>query len=152
MRALGRLYAAAAPQMVGGTRSMYEQTYSFTFEAAHALATSPPAQQKADTATGPHPYARLHGHSFVATIMLQSEELGGDHWVADFADVRAACDKVKNALDHQLLNEIDGLETPTLEVLSRWIYDRLASDFPAIAKVSVARPTLSESASFAAKR
>ena len=131
---------------------MYEQTYSFTFEAAHALATSTPAQQKADTATAPHAYARLHGHSFVATIMLQSEELGGDHWVADFADVRAACDKVKNALDHQLLNEIDGLETPTLEVLSRWIYDQLASDFPAIAKVSVARPTLSESASFAAKR
>ena len=33
-------------------------------------------------------------------------------------------------LDHYYLNEIDGLENPTSEVLARWLWDRLRISLP----------------------
>ena len=40
----------------------------------------------------------------------------------DFADVKAALQPLHDLLDHRYLNEIDGLDNPTSEVLARWIW------------------------------
>ncbi|MEO0400175.1 MAG: 6-carboxytetrahydropterin synthase [Pseudomonadota bacterium] len=124
---------------------MYELSYTFNFEAAHDLAQSSPAQAQEP---GVHAYSRVHGHSFVATVILSAESLTKDGWVTDIAAVRAACDKTRDALDHRLLNEIEGLETPTLEVIAQWIFDALSKDLPALARIEVARPTLGERATY----
>ncbi|MEO1015672.1 MAG: 6-carboxytetrahydropterin synthase [Pseudomonadota bacterium] len=123
---------------------MYEQRLRFTFEAAHELAATSPARAAGEG----HPYARLHGHSFVATAVLRAESLGPDGWVADFSAARAACGSVKQRLDHRLLNEIEGLETPTLERLAAWVFAALKADLPALARVEIERPTLGELAAF----
>ena len=47
-------------------------------------------------------------------------------------------------LDHNLLNEIPGLETPSLENISRWIAGQLAATFPGLAWVKIARPSCNE--------
>lgn len=116
---------------------MFEQSYSFGFEAAHELGSA--AQAGPD-----HPYAHVHGHSFAVTVTLCADTLAPQGWLVDFADVRAACDAVRARLDHRFLNRIEGLETPTLEVLARWIHEALSPHLPAIAEVEVARPSLQE--------
>lgn len=123
---------------------MYEQSYSFTFEAAHELAANV-------AATPGHAYSRLHGHSFAVILTLRAASLGARGWIVDFADLRALADSIKSELDHRLLNEIGGLERPTLENIARWIFDRAAAKAPQIVRVDVARPTLNESVAYCAK-
>lgn len=116
---------------------MFEQSYSFGFEAAHELGQS--------AAAGPdHPYAHVHGHSFEVTVTLAAHTLSPRGWVMDFAAVREACEAVRTRLDHRFLNHVDGLETPTLEVLARWVFHELADRLPVLAVVEIARPSLRE--------
>jgi 6-pyruvoyltetrahydropterin/6-carboxytetrahydropterin synthase len=117
---------------------MYEQTYRFGFEAAHELAQN---------VSPGHDYAHVHGHSFQVTITLRADSLGEAGWVCDFAEVRAACEAVRARLDHRYLNRIEGLERPTLEVIARWVFERLA--LPGLAAVEVARPSLGEAVRYA---
>lgn len=84
-----------------------------------------------------HPCARLHGHSFQIEVRVAGPlhpELG---WVIDFAEVQAACDGVRAALDHRTLNDIPGLENPTSERLAQWIWARLIPALPGLAEVRV---------------
>lgn len=98
-----------------------------TFEAAHRLPNVPEG----------HKCARLHGHSFRAELHVRGPVDPVRGWVMDFADIRAAAEPVRQALDHRYLNEIDGLENPTSEVLAAWIWDRLAPALPGLARVVV---------------
>lgn len=116
---------------------MFEQSYSFGFEAAHELGANVPGDDQ-------HPYARVHGHSFSVTVTLVAPNVGDQGWVADFAHVRAACQGIQDQLDHQFLNHIDGLEQPTLERLAHWIFAALKPQLDALAIVEVARPSLKE--------
>jgi 6-pyruvoyltetrahydropterin/6-carboxytetrahydropterin synthase len=99
----------------------------FTFEAAHRLPNVPDG----------HKCARLHGHSFSVTVHLSGALDPRLGWVMDFADVKEAFRPLHDALDHRYLNEIDGLENPTSEVLARWIWRRLAPRLPALSAVTV---------------
>lgn len=102
------------------TSATMEIFKEFTFEAAHRLPNVPEA----------HKCARLHGHSFRVRVTVRGPldpQLG---WVMDFGDVKRACAGVHDALDHRYLNDIDGLENPTSEVIARWIWDRLMGSLP----------------------
>lgn len=92
----------------------------FTFEAAHRLPNVPPG----------HKCARLHGHSYRVQVNVQGPIGAQTGWVMDFGEIRAAVEPVRDALDHRYLNEIDGLQNPTSEILARWIWDRLAPALP----------------------
>jgi 6-pyruvoyltetrahydropterin/6-carboxytetrahydropterin synthase len=120
---------------------VYEQSYQFTFEAAHDLA---------DNAGGDkdHPYARIHGHSFVVTMTLRAEKLEPEGWIIDYAKLRAICDGLRASLDHRLLNSIAGLDRPTLENTAAWIFRQAAKEAPSLYKVELARPTLNERVAF----
>jgi len=47
-------------------------------------------------------------------------------WLYDHAQIGDATRVVIDQLDHRTLNEIDGLENPTFENLSIWIWNKLA--------------------------
>ena len=99
----------------------------FTFEAAHRLPNLPDG----------HKCKRLHGHSFKVRLFVAGgldPELG---WIVDFGDIKAAFKPTLNRLDHYYLNEIDGLENPTSEVLARWIWDQLKPDLPELSRVQL---------------
>jgi 6-pyruvoyltetrahydropterin/6-carboxytetrahydropterin synthase len=107
------------------------------FEAAHRLPNVPEG----------HKCARLHGHSYRVQVTVGGPlhpELG---WVVDFGDVRAACEPVRDALDHHYLNELPGLENPTSEVLAGWIWDRLVGALPGLVAVTV-RETCTSGSTF----
>ena len=120
---------------------MFEQSYTFTFEAAHDLAET----VKGET---DHPYSRIHGHSFVVTLTLRAEKLAPEGWIIDFAKLNSICDGLRDRLDHRLLNAIPGLERPTLENTAAWIFAAAVADAPALHKVELSRPTLNERVAF----
>ena len=98
------------------------------FEAAHFLPRVPAG----------HRCGRIHGHSYCVTVVVEGG-LGADTgWVIDYADISAAVEPVVGALDHQLLNEIDGLDNPTSEVIVAWIWARLGPVLPGLVELRVA--------------
>lgn len=113
-------------------------TKEFRFDAAHFLPTAPKG----------HPNSRMHGHSFVAAVTLEGTPDPVKGWIRDFADVDAAVSDLRARLDHHLLNEIKGLEVPTLERLARFVFDELKVSLPEIASVTVRRDSLGEQASY----
>ena len=110
----------------------------FTFEAAHRLPNLPAG----------HKCARLHGHSFHVRIWVCGEVDPKLGWVMDFADIKAAFAPLLERLDHHYLNEVEGLENPTSENLSIWIWERLRPRLPILSKVEV-RETCTSGCSFA---
>jgi len=99
----------------------------FVFEAAHRLPHVPAG----------HQCSRVHGHSYKVEIHIQGKVSEISGMVIDFADVKAAFQPLLDRLDHFYLNDIEGLENPTAEYLSVWIWDRLKPVLPALCMVLV---------------
>ncbi len=102
-------------------------TKSFTFEASHWLPTFPED----------HKCRRMHGHSFRIDVVVEGEVDAKKGYLLDYGEIKAAIEPVRVQLDHYLLNEIDGLDNPTAEILCKWIYDRLKPALPLLAAVRV---------------
>jgi len=99
----------------------------FMIEAAHRLPNVPEG----------HKCGRLHGHSFKVTIYIAGKVDEQTGWIIDFADIKHAFKPLYDRLDHHYLNEIDGLENPTSEVLARWIWHHLQSTLPQLSKILI---------------
>ncbi len=99
----------------------------FTFEAAHRLPNVPPG----------HKCSRLHGHSYRVEVHVRGPIGPTSGWVMDFADIRDAVEPLRLKLDHYYLNEIEGLENPTSEVLAKWIWRRMRPTLPLLTRVVV---------------
>jgi 6-pyruvoyltetrahydropterin/6-carboxytetrahydropterin synthase len=106
----------------------------FGFEAAHFLPSAPPW----------HPNARVHGHSFRVRVTIDGEPDGKTGLVMNLGDVEAAIGDVREALDHRMLNEVEGLTQPTLERVAMWLWDRLHNRLPGLAEIEVARDSCHE--------
>jgi 6-pyruvoyltetrahydropterin/6-carboxytetrahydropterin synthase len=99
----------------------------FTFEAAHRL---PNVHEG-------HKCARLHGHSYRVEVHVSGPVGSETGWVQDFGDLKVAFKPLEEQLDHHYLNDVDGLENPTSEVLAKWIWDKLIADLPSLCEVRV---------------
>jgi 6-pyruvoyltetrahydropterin/6-carboxytetrahydropterin synthase len=40
-------------------------------------------------------------------------------------------------LDHSYLNEIEGLENPTIEYMAAWLWKKLAPQLPGLAEITI---------------
>jgi len=99
----------------------------FTFEAAHRLPNVAPG----------HKCARLHGHSYHVAVHIAGPVDDHAGWVRDFADLSGAMRPVLDRLDHYYLNDIDGLENPTSEVLAQWIWCELRPSLPDLEQIVI---------------
>ena len=102
-------------------------TRGFQFEAAHRLPNVP----------DDHKCARLHGHSFRVSVTVNGPVDPTLGWVVDFADLERSWRPIHDALDHRYLNDVEGLENPTSEVLAVWIYERFKIAGAEVTSVSV---------------
>jgi 6-pyruvoyltetrahydropterin/6-carboxytetrahydropterin synthase len=109
---------------------------TFTFEAAHSL------NLKGSTDEG---YKRLHGHSFTAVLSVKGRKADIDDWLMDFGSFDPIIDMLKQKLDHAYLNELEGLQSATLENLCAYIYEQAAPMLPGLHAVEVARKTCDQS-------
>ncbi len=61
-----------------------------------------------------------------------------------FDDLTAAVAEAREALDHRMLNEIEGLKAPTLELIAMWLWNRLANRVTGLAEIEIARDSCHE--------
>jgi 6-pyruvoyltetrahydropterin/6-carboxytetrahydropterin synthase len=97
------------------------------FEAAHRLPNVPPG----------HKCARLHGHSFKVELSVVGPVNPTTGWFLDYDVLEGVWRPLHDRLDHHYLNEIEGLENPTSEILAKWLWDRLKPDLPSLERVTV---------------
>jgi 6-pyruvoyltetrahydropterin/6-carboxytetrahydropterin synthase len=99
----------------------------FEFQAARRLTRLPPE----------HPCGRLHGHSFHCTLRVTAPLDPGPEWAVDFGVVQAAADALCQALEHQHLNELEGLSNPTSERLAQWMWARTVAHLPGLSAIVI---------------
>lgn len=114
--------------------SRFELRKTVTFEAAHHLPHVPSG----------HKCGRLHGHSFSLTLILRGPLHSQQGWLVDYADIKAAAKPFLDLVDHRYLNEIQGLENPTSEVIAQFAYDFLKPQLPDLAQIIVAETCTTE--------
>ncbi len=115
---------------------MIEITQEFSFDAAHRLDV------------GAAENRRLHGHSFYVEVSLRGEPDETTGFLRDLAEVRQTLERIREELDHHLLNDVAGLGAPTLENLARFIYRRAKSLMPEVCRVRIRRPSYGQSCTY----
>ena len=118
------------------TKPTLEISKDFTFDAAHHF-----AHKDAD-----HPFSRMHGHSFTGRVTLAGDPAADSGMVRDFWEIDAEIAKIRDQLDHRLLNEVEGLEHPSLEAIAKWVFERLDPVLDGLVAVEIARPSCGERA------
>lgn len=113
---------------------MFELSKQFRFESAHTL------ERVIETEAS----RRVHGHSYRAEVTLRGAPEPKSGMIVDLGLLQQALEETRLALDHRMLDDIAGLGAPTMENLSRWIWNRLAPQFPNLAKVAVHRDSCGE--------
>lgn len=116
---------------------MWELTKSFRFEAAHALPGTTLGESSEE----------IHGHSFRAEISVRGAPDPATGMIVDLGLLERSIDEVRRLLDHKLLNKVATLGAPTLENLSRFIWDHV-QHAGHVTRVSVHRDSCNESCAY----
>jgi len=106
---------------------MYTIAKHFTFSASHVIGGLPDH----------HPCSRLHGHNYEVEVILQAATLDTSGFVRDYREMSAVKDFIDATLDHRHLNDVLGHDRTTAEVISKWLYDWCAAQWPEVIAVRV---------------
>ena len=69
---------------------------------------------------------------------------GETGYLIDFGEIKKGDRSHRRGARPQCLNEIEGLENPTAELLSRWIWNRIAEQIPCLFEIRVGETCTSE--------
>ena len=98
----------------------------YRFEAAHQLPRVPAG----------HKCGRMHGHGF--SVVLEADALDpAASGVQDYDRLDAAWTPWQRQLDGACLNDLEGLDNPTSEMLAAWLWDRIAPALVGLRSVTV---------------
>jgi len=104
-----------------------ERFMDFTFVAAQRL-----------TGVGDdHKAAQLHGHTFELRVTVAGAPDPNLRWLLDPAELRSEVGEVLKGIDHMFLNEVQGLENPSTERLTRHIATELEPRLRGLARVEL---------------
>jgi len=92
---------------------------TYEFESAHFLPKVPDG----------HRCKNVHGHHYVIELTLFGV-VGQDGFVLDFWDIDKVVEPLVKEVDHKLLNDIEGLENPTAELIALWFFTALRDAIP----------------------
>jgi 6-pyruvoyltetrahydropterin/6-carboxytetrahydropterin synthase len=89
-------------------------TRRYHFESAHWLPKVPEW----------HKCRRLHGHNYQIEVTVEAtlDERG---FILDFFELDAVILPLVEQIDHRVLNDIEGLENPTAELIAEWFLKRI---------------------------
>jgi len=94
----------------------------FSFDSAHFLPNVPEG----------HKCKQMHGHTYRLRVYVKGNPGQKTGWLIDFKELKDIALPVIDQLDHKLLNDIQGLENPTAENLTIWVWDHLKSLLPTL--------------------
>lgn len=98
----------------------------YKFQAAHRLPNVPIG----------HKCGRMHGHGF-AVIVHANQDIGLRALSIDYDHLDEIWAPLHMDLNYRCLNEIDGLNNPTSEVISSWLWDRIKPVLPELSWITV---------------
>lgn len=105
---------------------MYKISKQFSFSASHIL----------EGLRSDHPCSRLHGHNYIVTIHLKTEQLNQVGFVKDYRELDNVKRYIDDNLDHRHLNDIFSFN-PTAENMAKYLYDLFKKDIPELYAVEV---------------
>lgn len=88
---------------------------TYRFESAHHLPHLPDG----------HKCKNMHGHNYRLEIVIRGA-LDSRGFVKDFAEIDAEVAPLIKRVDHRLLNDVEGLENPTAEIIAAWFFKQIA--------------------------
>ena len=100
---------------------------TFHFDSAHYLPNVPID----------HKCGAMHGHTYALTIFLDGVPGAHSGWIVDYTVIKNSVKPIIERLDHHLLNEIEGLENPTSENISIWLWQKLKPLLPGLTKIEL---------------
>ena len=112
----------------------FEVSQRFYFDAAHSLKREIEAEGS----------RRIHGHTYLAEVSVRGAVNTKTGMVMDIGLIRVEVAKVRELLDHHLLDEVPNLGIPTLENLCIYIEKTMRENGLALSRVSVWRESLGD--------
>jgi 6-pyruvoyltetrahydropterin/6-carboxytetrahydropterin synthase len=108
------------------TQGQHQLWRRYVFQSAHRLPHVPAG----------HKCGRMHGHGFEVVIHARQAPMG-EAGLIDYDVLDRCWAPLQQQLDYACLNDLQGLENPTSERLSSWIWERLKPGLPALSLVTV---------------
>lgn len=118
-----------AGKMSSDGKTVCELSQRFFFDAAHTL------NRKVETEGS----LRIHGHTYEAEVTVCGRPDPESGMVIDLGYLRGEIARVREMLDHRLLDEVDGLGPATLENLCTFIRSHMQVAVPGLCSVMVER-------------
>jgi 6-pyruvoyltetrahydropterin/6-carboxytetrahydropterin synthase len=116
----------------------YEISATVPLEAAHSL----------DMAGNPAHNRQIHGHSFLVTAVVAADALNDKGWIVSLEKLESALREALAPLEHQLLNDVEGLGPSTMENIMTFVAGRMEKAGFAVSRMEIERPTLRQKAAF----
>jgi 6-pyruvoyltetrahydropterin/6-carboxytetrahydropterin synthase len=99
----------------------------FSFDSAHFLPNVPDG----------HKCKNMHGHTYRLKVFIKGQPDPHLGWVMDFKELKDALSTVIDRLDHKLINDIEGLQNPTAENITIWIWRQIQPLLPLLSKIEL---------------
>ena len=104
-----------------------EMYKDFSFDSAHFLRHVPDG----------HKCKTMHGHTYKLRVVLKGEPHPHLGWIMDFKDLQDCVCPVIEQLDHKLINDVQGLENPTAENITIWIWQQIKPMLPQLNRIEL---------------
>jgi 6-pyruvoyltetrahydropterin/6-carboxytetrahydropterin synthase len=99
----------------------------FTFDSAHRLIGVPEG----------HPCGRLHGHTYILEVELKGVVNTETGWLKDYGEIKEIVKPFVDQLDHNCLNDIEGLTHTTSEEIAQWFWNRIKIHIPELYRIGI---------------
>ena len=99
----------------------------FAFDSAHFLPNVPEG----------HKCKNMHGHTYRLRVCIQGQPDPVLGWLMDFKDLKDIVGHTIDQLDHKLINDIPGLDNPTAENITIWIWQQIQPKLPMLSKIEL---------------
>jgi 6-pyruvoyltetrahydropterin/6-carboxytetrahydropterin synthase len=87
----------------------------FSFDSAHFLPHVPDG----------HKCKNMHGHTYKLRVVVKGTPDPKLGWIMDFKELKDIVNPLIDQLDHKLINDVKGLENPTAENITIWIWNHI---------------------------
>lgn len=99
----------------------------FAFDSAHFLPNVPDG----------HKCKNMHGHTYRLKVFVKGIPNPEYGWIMDFKELKDIVANIIDQLDHKLINDIPGLENPTAEHITLWIWNKIKPLLPILSKIEL---------------
>ena len=99
----------------------------FAFDSAHFLPYVPDG----------HKCKNMHGHTYRLRVCIEGPPDPHLGWIMDFKELKDIVGNTIEQLDHKLINDIRGLENPTAENITIWIWQQIKPLLPFLSRIEL---------------